>query len=329
MCTSFTYNIGEKNHFLGRTMDFSMNLDGSPVFLPRNFTWESHVDKENLSNKYAIMGAGKNLLGKYMIADAFNEKGLSCAELYFNHEAIYEPEPITDKINLVAEEFIMWILGNCSSIEDLRSKLDQVAIIEQGILLNQVQPLHWIISDTTGKTVIIEPKGEGLKLTEDIVGVMTNSPDYEWHLKNLNEYMDLQPEPYPNRTYGDYEVQPFGMGNGSQGLPGGYMPSQRFIRAVYSKQYVSAATTIPEAINNMLHIMDNVTLPKNVVLDENGTTDFTQYQGISSLEEKAYYFISYSNRLVYRSQMTEDMIENIKEPIVYEVDSNQYFENLN
>ncbi|TYC47756.1 choloylglycine hydrolase family protein [Weissella muntiaci] len=315
MCTSLSYNDLNSTHFLARTMDFAFELEASPVFLPRNYKWTTYIDKLEQANKFAIMGAGSNEIGgvqlaNYMVADAFNEKGLAVAELYFSNEANYDKESSAHKLNLVSEELIMWILGNNASIKELVDSLNQVAVIDsnQGVMKSN-QPLHWIISDRTGQTVVIESRDGSLRLEDNPVGVLTNSPDLSWHLKNLSEYPDIQTKPFDDKVYGDWTAKASSMGAGSKGLPGGYLSSQRFIRTVFSKQYMATAVNTEEAINNILHILDNVTKPKDIVLNENDEVDYTQYQGISNLDELAYYFVPYGNRKVYRVKMTTDLIE--------------------
>ena len=318
MCTSLTYSTVDGHHFLARTMDFSFELNGNPLFLPRQYQWQPVLEKNTVQNQYAVMGAGAKLGDQYLVADGFNEHGLGCAELYFAHEAVYESQPVPTKLNLVAEEFIVWVLGNHQSLEEVAADLDNVRIIEsdQGVM-GANQPLHWILADRSGKTMVIEPRGEGLQLIDDPVGVMTNTPDLDWHLKNLSNYLNLQPQPFTERPFGNYQAGPFSQGTGTQALPGSYTPPDRFVRAAYSRQYMPEANNVAEGVNHILHILDNVTIPKGVNIGSGGSSDYTQYQGISGLNNLAYYMVNYDNRHVYQTNLTTDLIENQKEPLIY------------
>jgi len=174
-------------------MDFAFELNGRPVFLPAEYQWTSSLDKAVYPTEYAIMGTGAKFGNNYMIADGFNEHGLAAAELYFSHAAEYDKEPTDGAINVVAEEFLLWALGNNKSIKELADNLKNVHIVEsdKGVM-GVNQPLHFIFSDETGATYIIEPEGQGLHLQEDKVGVMTNTPDYNWHKTNLSNYLGAQ-----------------------------------------------------------------------------------------------------------------------------------------
>ena len=80
MCTSLTYSTVDGHHFLARTMDFSFELNGNPLFLPRQHQWQPVLEKQAIQNQYALMGAGAKL--------GFNEHGLGCADLFFAHAAV-------------------------------------------------------------------------------------------------------------------------------------------------------------------------------------------------------------------------------------------------
>lgn len=330
MCTSITYETADGHHFLARTMDFSFELNGSPLFLPRQFSWSPTLENQPQTNQYAIMGAGAKFGEHYLIADGFNEHGLACAELYFAHEAVYEPAAKPKTTNLVAEELIMWLLGNHRNLDEVAADLAQVCIVDsQKGVMGANQPLHWILTDRTGRTMIIEPRGNGLQLVDDPVGVMTNTPDLDWHLKNLSNYLNLQPEPFSHRQFGAYTAHPFSQGTGTQSLPGSYTPADRFVRAAYSRQAVPQASTAIQGVNTLLHILDNVTIPKGVNIEPSGAFDYTQYQGISDLEHLAYYMVNYDNRQVYQALMTPAMLTEQTSPKIYQIPDNQQFTTLN
>ena len=46
-----------------------------------------------------------------------------------------------------------------------------------------------MVADTKGKSIVIGKTKEGLKVYNNPIGVLTNSPTFDWHLTNLNEYM--------------------------------------------------------------------------------------------------------------------------------------------
>ena len=70
------------------------------------------------------------------------------------------------------------------------------------------------------------------------LGVMTNSPEFNWHLQNLRQYIGLKSQPFAPTEWGDVPLSAFGQGSGTMGLPGDFTPPSRFVRAAYGKQNI-------------------------------------------------------------------------------------------
>lgn len=329
MCTSLSLEVLDGSKFLARTMDFAFELNGRPTFLPEQYQWISSYDKKAYVADYAIVGTGAKYGNNYMVADGFNEYGLSAAELYFANAAKYEKKPVEGEINLVAEEFILWALGNNKSIEDLKENLKKVHLIESDRGVMQAnQPLHWIFSDATGATYILEPEGNGLTLQEDKVGVLTNTPDYNWHKTNLANYLGAQTTNFGAKKFGNQEVIPLGQ-NGTFRLPGGYTAVDRFVRTAFIREVTETPKDNQQAVNTILHMLDSVTIPKGVNIKGNGEASYTQYQTVLDLTNLVMYFVPYDNRTVYSVKMTNDLIKNQKEPKEFPVKMEQDFQTLN
>ncbi|MFC6177154.1 choloylglycine hydrolase family protein [Companilactobacillus huachuanensis] len=329
MCTSLSLGALDGSKFLARTMDFAFELNGRPTFLPEDYKWISSFDKKTYTTNYAIMGTGAKYGNNYMVADGFNEYGLSAAELYFVNAAKYDEQPTDGKTNLVSEEFILWALGNNKSIDELRKNLENVRIIESDAgVMGQNQPLHFIFSDATGATYVLEPEGDGLILEEDKVGVMTNTPDYDWHKTNLANYLGAQTTGFKAKKFGEEEVVPSGS-NGTYRLPGGFTAVDRFVRTAFIRNEIEKPENAQQAVNTILHILDSVTVPRGINMKDNGEPSYTQYQTVLDLTNKIMYYVPYGNRTVYSIPMTADMIKNQKEPKEFEVALKQEFVSLN
>lgn len=327
MCTSITYKVKDGNNFLARTMDFGFELDGRPVVIPRNYGWKLQLGGEYLT-KFGFVGTGKNV-GSYIVAEGVNEKGLAIAELYFLNEATYSDVQDPDLLNLAPHEFIMWVLGELSSIEELKERIQEVNIVNvETELLSTVIPLHYIVTDRSGETVVIESNTGKLVIKDNPVGVMTNSPELEWHLKNLSNYLSLQPNNFPIKKINGYEIRPMGQGAGTVGLPGGYTSPERFIRTVYNRYYTEHGASTEENINAIFHMLNGVTIPKGVVVKDDGAIDYTQYRAILDVSELKYYFNPYGNQMVYSVTLDEQLL-SLSEPKEFNVDTNFVIKELN
>lgn len=77
----------------------------------------------------------------------------------------------------------------------MREKINDVAtplVVLSGI----VPDLHVKVHDTSGACITIQPRGGKLVVYDNPVRVLTNSPEFPWHLNNLNNYLNLTAE-YP------------------------------------------------------------------------------------------------------------------------------------
>lgn len=327
MCTSLTFSSGSGNYFLARTMDFGFQLDGKPIVLPKNHKWQLQLGGEHVI-KYGFVGTGRKL-DEYFFADGVNEKGVAVAELYFLNEAKYSNEARKDKINLAPHELIMWILGEIESIEELRIKINEINLVNAEIsLLGTTPPLHFIVTDKTGETVVIETNSGEIEIKENPVGVMTNSPELEWHLKNLNNYLAIQPTNFSNKKIDQYTLKPFGQGSGTFGLPGGFTSPERFARTVYMRALTEKGTTLGEGLNAIFQILNNVTIPKGVNIKDDGAVDFTQYRAIMDVSAQTYYFNPYDSQEVFSVVLTEELL-NAKKPTEFDVDESFKIQALN
>ena len=94
--------------------------------------------------------------------------------------------------------------------------------------------MHWAITDAAGKQIVVEYVGGSLHVYDAPLGVMTNSPSYDWHLTNLRNYINMRPVAWPDMKISGMVLKPIGMGSGMLGLPGDITPPSRFIRASYN-----------------------------------------------------------------------------------------------
>ncbi|MFC6181777.1 choloylglycine hydrolase family protein [Lactiplantibacillus daowaiensis] len=308
MCTSLTFQTTGGDQFLARTMDFGFELGGRPVVMPRQQHFSSVTTAAEFDTPYSFVGTGRNLNG-YIFVDGVNEYGVSAAALYFSGQAHYPTEPVAGKLNLAPHEVLMWLLGNVKSAQELGDRLNEIAIVEAAApLLNIVVPLHWIISDRSGATYVLEQEADGMHYMVNPVGVMTNTPDFNWHLKNLSNYLQLQPGPHVDRQYGDLTVKPFGPGTGAMGMPGDYTSPSRFVRTVFMRQYTDAVATDAEAVNALSHLLNSVEIPKGVKLQADGSSDYTQYRAYMSMHEPAFYIQPYADQTITRVGLTPELM---------------------
>jgi choloylglycine hydrolase len=162
-------------------------------------------------------------------------------------------------------DFSTWILTQFATVDEVKAAVEAGDAIVAPTLLpgwpQTVQPFHWIVHDKSGKSIVIEPLKGKLVVTDNPLGVLTNSPSFDWHMTNLRTYVNLSPFGLPDKKIGDLDLAPLGAGSGMIGLPGDNTPPSRFIRAVAWTQTARKTATADETVYEVFRIMDNFNLP--------------------------------------------------------------------
>lgn len=327
MCTSLTLTTTDQTNTLARTMDFAFLLDPELIFIPRRFPLVSEMDQTARSVKYAMMGIGRNL-GTYTFADGLNEAGLACASLYFPGYAEYNDFAIPGKTNLAPHEVVGWLLTNFSTLEEVKAAIPQLNIVSKALkMMNVITPLHWIITDKTGNIIVIEPMKDGIMIYDNPLGVMTNSPDFNWHLTNIRNYIGVSPNKTGPIQLNGMTFSPFGAGAGSFGLPGDFTPPSRFLRALFGREAINPINNEEECINAAFHILASVDIPKGSVITDDGI-DFTQYTACMVCNTGTYYYKTYDNNQIARACLFNENFE-AKDPKVWDILQKQQYNQLN
>ncbi|MCI1283265.1 MAG: choloylglycine hydrolase family protein [Lacticaseibacillus songhuajiangensis] len=328
MCTSFTYEDADGKWYLSRTMDFTFELGGRPVVIPRGWHFKGGVDGVEFNAELGFVGAGRNV-GQYFTVDGVNEAGFGAATLYFT-ESKYSDAPVAGKTNLASYELVSYLLGHFHTVGELRDQLDSLNIVAvpNAFMGNIVVPLHWIVADDSGDCAVLEMENDGLQLYDNPVGVMTNSPDFTWHVKNLNNYAQLRPTQAAGAQYGNLAAQGFGAGTGAVGLPGDYTSVSRFVRMAFLRQNGEKVSGQAAAVNTLSHLMNSVDIPRGVKVMEDGGLDYSQYRGYSALSDRTYFMQPYDDQTITKVQLTEELL-NADEPTEFPLAHVQQFVEAN
>lgn len=295
MCTGLTLKTKDEYTLFGRNMDLAYQFNQSVIITPRNFKYIDEFDGKEKQPKYASMGMASIIDNFPCYADGFNEKGVACAGLNFPQMAYFESDIDDDKVNVSAHGFIFWVLSNFASVDEVKKATENLAIINHPLNENTPEAtLHWMVTDTTGKSTVIENTKDGLKVFDNPLGVLTNSPSFDWHLMNLNDYLSIKPTQPENTNWLECELKPMGVGMGTKGLPGGYSGVDRFIRIAYLKSQIDDPENLNIAISQFNRMLQAVAMPVGAVISE-GSDDITIYTSCMILQKHEYIYTTYNN----------------------------------
>ncbi|MCD4646410.1 choloylglycine hydrolase [Bacillus mycoides] len=224
---------------------------------------------------------------------------MTCATLYFPGFATYSNSIYDNKTNLAPFDFVAWSLTQFNSVEELKKSVDSISFLDVPLpVLGVTPPLHWILADRWGDCIVLEPTTEGLKIYDSPLGVMTNSPEFNWHLQNLRQFIGLKSQPYAPTQWSDLPLSAFGQGSGSMGLPGDFTPPSRFVRAAFGKQNIQGIDNEEEGVSAIFHILSTCEVPKGGVITDEGTLDNTIYTSAMCMESGTYYYHTYDCRQI-------------------------------
>lgn len=299
MCTGLTLETKDGYHLFGRSMDIPLEFNQSVNLIPRNFNWKNVITNKITKTKYAILGMSTIIDDHPMLADGLNEMGLSCAGLYFGGFAEYEKDLISGKENIGPHDFILWTLGNFQNISELKEALKNLNIVDKPFSSSvPLALLHWIVSDKSGNSIVIEKIKDKLNIWDNPVGVLTNSPPFDWHLINLRQYIGLRPKQFDNIKFSSLEISPFSQGTGAFGLPGDFTSPSRFVRATFLKNNITCIDNEVEGITAFFHILSNCSMPSGSIVTSDNHNYKTIYTSAMCCETGTYYYHTYDNRQI-------------------------------
>ncbi|WP_099469427.1 linear amide C-N hydrolase [Konateibacter massiliensis] len=299
MCTAMTLQSKSNELFLGRTMDFSHDIMPQLYIIPRSYTWYNTLDNSQISDSYQFIGLGQELDGIFGFFDGVNEKGFAGAALYFAGYAQYDTVPRNGSTPVASVDFLHYILSRCASLGELQTLLKGITII--GIpdpVTNTVAPLHWIVTDRSGACAVIEATDKGIEMINNPIGVMANSPNFNWHMTNLRNYMETSPKQTEKVFWDSVPLTPFGQAAGTITLPGGFTSPERFVRTTYLKSHLPKPEDSPEAIAAGFHILGNVSIPKGAVISNRSTYDYTKYTAFINTSTCEYFYRTYDDMTI-------------------------------
>ena len=281
MCTAVKYGS-----FFGRTLDFEHSFGERAVKIQRGQSLSLKNGGE-LEFLFSAMGTAV-LEGDFpLFFDGMNEAGLCAAALNFPKYAVYR-KPSVGRLNLASFELIPYILARFSSVEEMRWGLRSLSVTDTPYSPSRLPtPLHWIVCDKE-ECAVIEPLFEGVRITDNRAGVLTNSPPLDYHLTRLADFAPLSPKAGEEELFSSVFSSPYSRGLLAVGLPGDWSSFSRFARAVFVKNHIICREE-GEALEK---ILSAVCVPPGCAENEQGEPIKTIYTCLMDMSGGIYSRIS-------------------------------------
>jgi choloylglycine hydrolase len=262
MCTNLLLSVPStpgqnepRTHVSARCMEMPGVIEQSAFVVGSGETWPLVTSPFPVSNPLtwqneygfvAIAPTGDEntaWLALPTMSDGLNSEGLGIGGLWLAPGTEYARSG-NQANQLSFLDFPAWVLGNFATVSDLRAAMaadaaNPVSVVGPSPPPPADQPLedpdskfyvplHYIVTDSTGASVVIEfIKGEP-RLHHALHGVMTNTPTYDWHTTNQELFYNLTLVGEGTSSTGAADP----VGAGLMGLPGDASSASRFTRAV-------------------------------------------------------------------------------------------------
>lgn len=298
-CTDFAVQTKDGTWVNGRSLEFGLDLQSTVKIFPRNqkMTSQNPEKKKGVewTSQYGYLGV--TALGMNFSFDGLNEAGLSFGYLWLPGVTQYPKVPLQEmKKGLDFVDLGAWVLGNFSSVAEVKEGLKGVRIWGHPVPQLGTPPVHAAIHDAQGDHLVVEFVGGEMKVYDNPISVLTNSPPFDWQITNLQNYIHLDAmnaEPY---TLRGKTIEFFGQGSGLLGLPGDWTPASRFVRMATYLRFAKPAMNAADGINLAEHLLNAMDIPLGEVREKGQDgSDYTQWVVIKDLKNKIFYFRCYND----------------------------------
>lgn len=272
-CTALLFRSAGGKAFAGRTMELSMELPYVVASLPRGQALVSEVEGHapfSFTTKYGILGIAvpNQTIEDLKIVEGLNEKGLTFSVLAFGGASGPRDNATGTTAMLAAIDLGAWVLGLCANVGEVKDALSKRTILLTALapLHGAKTPFHFVVHDAAGKSLVIEFSNGKQNVYDNPVGVMTNGPEFSWHLTNLGNYTFLNNIDRSTGRFGELDVAQPDAGIATAGLPSSNTSVGRFVRAAYYSTFAEKPAD-EQAIRTLAHIMNNFDRPKDVTVN--------------------------------------------------------------
>jgi choloylglycine hydrolase len=327
-CTGITLKSNDGSVVVARTVEWALNdaQHNQILIVPRNKNFKGQTPQgyngKTWTGKYGFVTL--TAYGQPYGPDGLNEEGLYVGVYYlpgFAEYAVYDSSKAA--ISMSVGDLMQWMLSSFKTVDEIVSNLNSVIVVnvENKDFGGAELPFHFKIVDPSGASKIIEIVNKGeVKLYDPYMGVITNSPTYDWHLINQRNFINLSTNPSTPLRLDGYELKPIGGGSGLIGLPGDFTPPSRFVRAAAFTASCRILESSMDAVFESFRILDNFNIPLGAqVPKEHMPSDIvsaTQITSSSDLKNRVYYYHTMWNRQIRKIDLKSIDFALIKEQVI-------------
>ena len=269
-CSRVVLHGGDSLTLVGRTLDWRTPIPTYLYVYPRGMQKQGMPDGNTYhwTSKYGSVLAVSYDGG---VTEGMNEKGLVMNAL-FCKGTVYRSSDDGKLPAMSLAVFISYFLDNFATVDEVKTWLDtnEFAIYGASFDKGTEAALHWAVTDTTGKTLVMEFQNGNLNVyVSDDYDALTNDPPFEQILAINNYWKQV---------------------GGANMLPGTVRSPDRFARASFFIHHVPANVDHTRAAAEVLSVLANVSVPLGYELEDAPNLSSTQWKSVADANKLIYYF---------------------------------------
>lgn len=295
MCTSLIYKDKNDVPYLGRTLELDVDEPYVIVYVPKGQEFSSDVEGHDavdykVKHPFLAVSAPDHMPtaddplkpNDLKVVEGLNLEGVTVSLLAYPTTAGEERTHEATRRMLQATDLGGWILSTCGTVEEVRSHLKRqpVFLTRIAVIGNTPFPFHLVVHDKSGDSIVIEWQHGKETVHDNPVGVMTNGPEFQWHMTNLRNWTHLDNVDHSANKFGDLEVNQPDSGIATASLPGSNTSVGRFIRAIYYTKFAEKVET-DQAMLTLARVMDNFDRPRGGTVDPKTGGEGMTFEGKS------------------------------------------------
>ena len=193
-CTGISFTAQDGSRVVARTVEWAATpMQCGYVVSPRGHVFQSYTPTGDNGMKYTGIYGFVGIYTEYepFVVEGVNEAGLSAGLFFFPNYGDYAPyNEANNNKTLCDMQFVSWVLSQFSTIDQVKAAIAKIDLVT---LSHNIGAVHWRICEPGGRMVVLEVVAGVPHFYENTLGVLTNAPGFQWHMTNLNNYINLQP----------------------------------------------------------------------------------------------------------------------------------------
>lgn len=304
-CTGVSLTASDGSYVQARSIEWSHGtLESQYVIIPRGQQLQSYTPdgQPGMTFKARYGVVGLCVVQKEFIAEGMNEEGLSAGLFYFPDYGGYDAyKPEEHDKTLLDMQVVQWILSQHRTVQEVIDHIRSQKIVGFADASGRPSTIHWRVGEPSGRQIVIEIIDGEVHIHENTVGVLTNAPGFDWHLTNLNNYINLQPGDARTQQLGQQNLRPIGGSSAMLGLPGDATPPSRFVRMAFFRATAPVQPDGPKTVELCFHLLNNFDIPVGIEIDRNETAhtmSATQWTAACDLSNRRIYYKTVYNNTI-------------------------------